>query len=192
MRTWLTSFVQKEVRVKHASWHRKVFWLNTMSKLALFVKRKGWESSRLVGNLTSLSPDAKFDSQCTRVYVPELTNLCVARLTGCVSPHVPVPVPVLVPTLTRRVSTQPCNTCSLLRFISCNGIKWFMKLQLFAGSFSAQWPRCHIQGDNINWGSHRWEQFKQNVADISSEPVQYVPKSCLALGHLLRCAGNSD
>ena len=56
MRTWLTSFVQKEVRVKHASWHRKVFWLNTMSKLALFVKRKGWESSRLVGNLTTLSP----------------------------------------------------------------------------------------------------------------------------------------
>ena len=36
------------------------------------------------------------------------------------------------------------------------------------------------------------QQIGQNVADISSEPVQYVPKSCLALGHLLRCAGNSD
>ena len=56
MRAWLTSFVQKGVRVKHASWHRKVCWLNTVSKLALFVKRKGWESSRLVGNLTTLSP----------------------------------------------------------------------------------------------------------------------------------------
>ena len=67
-----------------------------------------------------------------------------------------------------------------------------MKLQLSLAALLHNGQDVIFEETSLIKAGEEMKQNEKNMGDISSELVQYVLKSCLALGHLLRCAGNSD